>query len=121
MTRMLKFFLITVVLLFASSADLPAASTKQESTLPRLSEVHPRYQDAASAVAAVLVGEKEEPKEFRVRVEEKHGGKVLVFRLWHDSAFTPENERFIGNPGGRCRDIEYDVESRKASQSLYWQ
>ncbi len=121
MTRTLKLSLFLLALVFTSSAGLLASSTKKELPPPRLSELPVRYQDAAKAVAAVLVGEKEEPKEFRAEIEEKDEGKKFVFHLWHDSAFTRENKRVVGNPGGKCRDIEYDVRSRKASQSLFWQ
>jgi hypothetical protein len=120
MTHALKLPLFLMPLVFGIVVGLHAANAKREA-LPRLSEVASRYEGAAKAVVAVLVGEKEKPKEFRAEIEEKEEGKVLVFHLWHDSAFMPENKRVIGNPGGKCRDIVYDVRNRKASQSLFWQ
>lgn len=114
--------LLLLLAFFVGGSDGPRApSSGEESQLPRLGEVPAKYQVAAQAVAAVLADEGEEPKEFRAKVVEKDGGGTLVFHLWHDSAFTPEHAREIGNPGGRCRDVVYDVRSRKASQSVFWQ
>jgi hypothetical protein len=86
-----------------------------------LSDVPPKYQEAAKAVALVLVREKEEPKEFKAEVEEKEGGEVFVFHLWHVSAFASENRNAPGNPGGKCRDISFYSRTGKASRSMFWQ
>jgi hypothetical protein len=91
----------------------------------RFQDLPDKYQVAAGAVAEVLVREKHDPKEFRVRVEERE--KQWVFQLWHLSAFAAEREAaamgagILGNPGGKCRNIVYDLESRKASGSGLWQ
>lgn len=121
MTRTLKIALLLLTLVVASLIGWYVTSTKEKPLPPRLSELPARYQYAAKAVASILVGEQEEPKEFRAEIEEKEEGEVLVFHLWHDSAYSPENDRVIGNPGGKCRDIIYDVKTSEASRSMLWQ
>jgi hypothetical protein len=66
-----------------------------------------------------LAAENEDPREFQAEVEEKEG--MVVFHLRHSSAFAAENIGAMGNPGGRCRDIVYDVKNRKSSRSIFWQ
>jgi len=100
---------------------LRAADGKKE--IPALlnqKDLPAKYREAAEQVAAALAAEKETPREFKAEVEEK-GGRAYVFHLWHISAFTPENKGVVGNPGGKCRDIVYDLKSRTASKSMFWQ
>jgi hypothetical protein len=84
-------------------------------------------QDAARAVAAALRERGEQPAEFHAEVSSENDGKVLVFHLWHDSAFE-EQERaaakgvfILGNPGGKCRNAYYDTEKKRVTQMLFWQ
>jgi hypothetical protein len=97
-----------------------------EAVPQRLRELPQSRQDAAKAVATILLVEKEVPEEFRAVVEEADDG-TLVFHLWHVSAFEVKREAaargfsVIGNPGGKCRDIVFDTKSGKASSSLFWQ
>ena len=79
------------------------------------------YQEGARAVAASLVAIGEKPSEFYADVESKKDGQLLVFHLWHESAFEPRHQNAIGNPGGKCRDVHYDVRKGKATESLLWQ
>jgi hypothetical protein len=88
--------------------------------LKYLIELPAKYQKAAERVAAVLISEKEDPSQFKAEVEE-NGKETFVFHLWHISAFKAENAGAVGNPGGKCRDIVYDVKSGRASASMFWQ
>jgi hypothetical protein len=114
---------LVLALFFACPGAMNAAETQTGPGAPPrlLSDVPPKYQEAAKAVALVLVREKEEPKEFKAEVEEKEGGEVFVFHLWHVSAFVPENRNAPGNPGGKCRDISFNLRTGKASRSVFWQ
>ena len=114
---------LVLTLVFACPGAMNAAEPKTGPGAPPwlLSDVPPKYQEAAKAVALVLVSEKEEPKEFKAEVEEKEGGEVFVFHLWHVSAFPPENRNARGNPGGKCRDISFNSRTGKASRSMSWQ
>ena len=80
-----------------------------------------QYRDAARAVAASVADAGEDPKEFYAQVEPKDSSRLLVFHLWHRSAFEPQNIGMLGNPGGKCRDVWYDMDSRKATKTLFWQ
>ena len=77
------------------------------------------YREAATSVAQELMLDKENPAEFYAQVES--AGGALVFHLWHEDAFKEENQRLDGNPGGKCRDFYYDVETHSVTQKLFWQ
>jgi hypothetical protein len=79
------------------------------------------HREAVRTVAASLAENGEKAEEFYADVEPKAGGRILLFHLWHESAFEPQNRDAPGNPGGKCRDVEYDVRQRRVSQSLFWQ
>ena len=81
----------------------------------------PQHRQGARAVAAALAAGGEDPQEFSCEAEEENGGRVLVFHLWHASAFLPENRGVLGNPGGKCRDVWYDVRRGRITETLYWQ
>jgi hypothetical protein len=91
----------------------------------RLKDLPSKYHVAAELVSDVLRAEREVSDEFRVVVEED--GKAWIFHLWHLSAFDVKREAatrglsVIGNPGGRCRSIEFDTVSQKAAPSRFWQ
>ena len=86
-----------------------------------LTNVDEKYRGAANAVETVLHSIGEDPREFRVQLEIQDEGGLYVFHLWHISAFKPEYENTIGNPGGRCCDIVYNSKTRKTSAPMYWQ
>jgi hypothetical protein len=113
---------LVLALFFGCPGAVNAAEAKKGPSAPPwlLSDVPPKYQEAAKAVALVLVGEKEDPAEFKAEVEEREEGEVFVFHLWHLSAFTPENKNAVGNPGGKCRDISFYSRTGKASRSMFW-
>lgn len=96
-----------------------------EATPLRLSDLASKYRTATTVVSEVLEAERENPDEFRALVEDD--GKCLVFHLWHLSAFEDKREAaakglsVIGNPGGKCRSIEFDPVTGKASRSMFWQ
>lgn len=113
---------------FARSAD--EAREKNRRTLidavpQHLSDLPSKYSEAAEVVSQVLRSEHEIPDEFRGVVEED--GRTWTFHLWHLSALEVKREAarrglsVIGNPGGKCRSIEFDTLSRKASPSKHWQ
>jgi hypothetical protein len=80
-----------------------------------------QYREAARAVALSLSQVGEDPKEFFAAIDSESGGRVLVFHLWHTSAFEPQNVNVPGNPGGKCRNVIYDTESHKVTRTLFWQ
>jgi len=71
------------------------------------------YQEAIKAVIKKL----DKPEEFYVKIEKK--GNILIFHLWHKIAF--EGPITPGNPGGKCRDIYYDLKLKKITKILFWQ
>jgi hypothetical protein len=95
---------------------------------PADAEAFPADQrEAARAVAAALKAEGEQPSAFHAEVAPEEEGKLLVFHLWHESAFEAKEKAaakggFIaGNPGGKCRDVYYDTEKKRVTQTLGWQ
>jgi hypothetical protein len=76
-----------------------------------------RFREAARAVAA-SVGE---PAEYVAQLELDRATDELVFHLWHQDAFRPENKAMVGNPGGKCRDVRYDRRQKKVVRTLFWQ
>ena len=81
----------------------------------------PEYRAAAAAVAQFLTQKGENPKEFFANVEHAPGDKDLVFHLWHQTAFEPQNRNVVGNPGGKNRDVYFDVGSGTVTRMLFWQ
>jgi hypothetical protein len=79
------------------------------------------HRDAVQAVAASLADGGDRPAEFYADLEPEQGGQALVFHLWHESAFEPRNRDTVGNPGGKCRDVRYDLRQRKVTQTVFWQ
>ena len=79
------------------------------------------YRDAARAVATSILKGGENPKEFFAEVDSENDGRVLVFHLWHQSAFEPQYAVTAGNPGGKCRDVRFDTETGKVTDTLWWQ
>jgi hypothetical protein len=75
------------------------------------------YREAASSVAQELRQDRENPAAFYGHVDSASG--ALVFHLWHEDAFKEQG--LEGNPGGKCRDFYYDVESHRVTQKLFWQ
>jgi hypothetical protein len=80
-----------------------------------------KYRSAAEAIAAALRQDGEEPREFSCEVEPSADRRELIFHLWHESAFRPENRGVVGNPGGRCRDVSYDPRQQRITRTLFWQ
>jgi hypothetical protein len=63
----------------------------------------------------------ERPEEFFAEVEVSRANGMLVFHLWHRSAWNPENRGAVGNPGGKCRDVYFDPRRGEVTQTLFWQ
>jgi hypothetical protein len=75
----------------------------------------------AATVAAVnyLKAKGEQPSEFYVSGITRKG-KIIVLPLWHISAF-PLKQRTVGNPGGKCRNLEYDTVTGRITGEFFWQ
>jgi hypothetical protein len=79
------------------------------------------YRPGAMAVAAAVEGGGDRAGEFFAEVEASGPAGVVVFHLWHRSAWEPENRGATGNPGGKCRDIRYDPARGRVVEILFWQ
>jgi hypothetical protein len=79
------------------------------------------YREAVQTVAGSLAENGERPEQFYADVQPEEDGQILIFHLWHESAFEPQNRGVAGNPGGKCRDVQYDGRQRRVTQSLFWQ
>jgi hypothetical protein len=97
------------------------ASERKLISLVKVEDFPAQHREAAKAVATALKDRKENPKEFYANVEAKNNGDVLVFHLWHQSAFDPKNRNVPGNPGGKCRDAFFDTKQGKVTDVLFWQ
>ena len=118
--------IVFVFLLLATAICTGCASSKRGvsgnpvgTPLVQVSAFQPAYQDAARAVAQSLKQSGEKPTGFYAEVSSED--KALVFHLWHASAFEPANQNVVGNPGGKCRDVWYDLATGKVTQTLFWQ
>jgi hypothetical protein len=78
-------------------------------------------QAGARAAADAVARSGERPEEFLAEVEVNRVDGVMVFHLWHRSAWDPENQGARGNPGGKCRDVYFDPRRGKVIQTLFWQ
>jgi hypothetical protein len=87
--------------------------------LTELAALPAEFHLAAEAAANYLKGKGEEPSEFYVR-DISRRGKTIVLPLWHISAFALE-QRAVGNPGGKCRNLEYDTLTGRITGELFWQ
>ena len=80
-----------------------------------------KYRKPARIVAEDLIEENENPDEFYATVEPARSSNGLIFHLWHQDAFKEENKGVIGNPGGKCRDVYYDIKQQRARELGLWQ
>lgn len=94
---------------------------KRPPALVDLGEFPEWQREAARAVAASLSAGHENPKEFYATVEAEDEGRILRFHLYHESAFLPKYRGVAGNPGGKCRDVSYDVVRMRVTETGYWQ
>jgi hypothetical protein len=81
----------------------------------------PEHREALSAVTRFIVQKGEDPLDFFAEVTQSPNTDELVFRLWHASTFNPQSTKVIGNPGGKNRDVYYDVKARKVTRMVFWQ
>jgi hypothetical protein len=123
----------TLALLFTASAIVigcsagsPVPPGKQEPldepkppSLAKADLFPARHREAVRNVGAYLAKQGEAADHFYATVEQQE--KLVVFHLWHESAFLPENRGAAGNPGGKCRDVWYDPENRSVVKVLWWQ
>jgi len=87
--------------------------------LTDLAALPAEFRAAAEAAANYLRGKGERPSEFYI-IDISRTGKTIVLPLWHISAF-PLKQRIEGNPGGKCRNLEYDTVTGRISRELFWQ
>jgi len=87
--------------------------------LTELAALPAEFRAAAEAGANYLKGKGEEPSEFYVG-DISRKGEAIVLPLWHISAF-PLKQRVEGNPGGKCRNLEYDTVTGRITGELFWQ
>ena len=84
-------------------------------------EAFPELQrNAVDAVSTWLIQSRESPADFYAVVERPYQN-LLLFHLWHSAAFLPEHRGTLGNPGGKCRDVEYDLTTGNVTRSTTWQ
>jgi hypothetical protein len=93
--------------------DLKATKLTELAALPA------EFRAAAEAAANYLKGKGEPPSEFYVS-DISRTAKTIVLPLWHISAFTLK-QRAVGNPGGKCRNLEYDIVTERIIGELFWQ
>lgn len=89
--------------------------------LTYLSGFSEKYQSAINAVIEKLKEDGENPDDFYAKFEESKNSNEIIFHLWHKDAFKPENRGIRGNPGGKCRDVYYDVIQKKVTQVSFCQ
>ncbi|MEN6321630.1 MAG: hypothetical protein ABFD82_23150 [Syntrophaceae bacterium] len=77
------------------------------------------FHAAAEAAAGYLKEKGEQPSEFYVSGITRKG-KIIALPLWHISAF-PLKQRTVGNPGGKCRNLEYDTVTGRITGEFFWQ
>ena len=77
------------------------------------------FRAAAEAAANHLRRKGEDPSEFYVSNISRLG-ETIILPLWHISAF-PLKQRVVGNPGGKCRNLEYDTVTGRITGELFWQ
>jgi hypothetical protein len=87
--------------------------------LTEIAALPAEFRTAAEAAANYLQGKGEEPSEFYVS-DISRRCKTLVLPLWHISGF-PLRQRVVGNPGGKCRNLEYDTVTGRIAGELFWQ
>lgn len=78
------------------------------------------FRNAVKAVEESILRGGEQPSEFHVVIEGPKDG-VLTFHLWHKSAFASPNRGVNGNPGGKCRDVKFDLTTHQISSAVLWQ
>ena len=120
---------LQALLLLTLAAALAGCSTNAPDDQPRqkptalvnVDAFAAEYRSAVQSVAALLARNGEPAEDFYAEVEPTQNGQIIILHLWHESAFEPQNSGVAGNPGGKCRDVHYDVRLRKAIQTVFWQ
>jgi len=87
--------------------------------LTELTALPAEFHAAAEAATSYLKGKGEQPSDFYVSGI-FYRGKTIVVPLWHISAFALK-QRAVGNPGGKCRNLEYDTVTGRITGELFWQ
>jgi hypothetical protein len=130
--RALSLLLLLACPLGAQTRSAPADSGRRAAILRGATRVGalqltgadwagPVILSAVFSATAQLLRRGEDPAEFYVTSTVRDSGTVVVLHLWHEAAFYPENASMQGNPGGKCRDMWYDVRRRAITKELFWQ
>jgi len=77
------------------------------------------YRVAVETTAMYLKSKGEEPSEFHAS-NITQSSEIIILPLWHESAFKFD-KNVVGNPGGKCRNIEYDTKSKRVIREVFWQ
>ena len=94
--------------------------------LKDLSQIPEEYINSTKVIIEELKLDGENPSEFYVKIEIKPDG-IIVFHLWHESAFKLLEEAnkkgysIMGNPGGKCRDFSFDPSQNKIIEKWMWE
>jgi hypothetical protein len=59
--------------------------------------------------------------EYTRKIRNSNLKDIIVFHLWHMSAFEKPHCHAIGNPGGKCRDIWINSKTKKKLNELMWE
>ena len=64
---------------------------------------------------------KDEHHHYYVIIDEKHDTKEIIFHLYHETSFDNGNWGVVGNPGGKCLDLYYDINTGEFTKTVPWQ
>jgi hypothetical protein len=114
--RLISLIPVILVLSGCSSAQEKLPTLAQQTAFPK------EFQLGVKTVATYIQRGGEDPSEFHVDVEGPIDG-TLVLHLWHKSAFTSEfrNHAVVGNPGGKCRNVTFDLGTNTVLSTEPWQ
>ena len=107
--------------LMLTSCGEPTPVPVKRPPLANIAAFAPEHREAVSIVTSYIAQNGEDPLDFFAEVSTSPNSGELVIRLWHASTFDPGNREVIGNPGGKNRDVYYDIKSRKVTRMLFWQ
>ncbi len=88
--------------------------------LLQLTVTKPIPEKFHEALKAIQKSQKN-PQEFYIQFEMNNSRTELIFHLWHESAFLQKNRNITGNPGGKCKDVYYNLKQKKVTKTYFWQ
>jgi hypothetical protein len=60
-------------------------------------------------------------EEYKRKLRNNNLKDIVVYHLWHRSAFEKPNCNARGNPGGKCFDMWINIKTKKKLIELMWQ